>query len=62
MYTCVTFIERFPWNLRLDTWNRFLLEKLGVPQLLKKFSLLWNPKVHYHFHNTFTNGQYNERQ
>ena len=32
----------------LIPWCRVLLEKLTVPQLVKKFhSILWNPKVHY---------------
>jgi len=37
----------------LSPWSRALLEKLTVPQLIKKFPALnWNQKVYYHVHTS----------
>ena len=37
----------------LTPWSRVLLEKLIGSKLVNKFpAFLWNPKVHYHIHNS----------
>jgi hypothetical protein len=36
----------------LTTWNRVLLEKLTLAQLVNKFCHVWNPNVHYHVHKS----------
>jgi hypothetical protein len=34
----------------LSAWSRVLLEKLTSFQPVKKFPVIWNPKIHYSFY------------
>jgi len=38
-------------SMKLTAWSKFLLEKLIVTQL-RNFTPLWNPKIHYHVHES----------
>jgi hypothetical protein len=36
----------------LTAWNRVLLEKLTISQLVKELPVVWNPKVHFCFYES----------